>query len=126
MSNLAGTFKSTLKTVDHATEVVGGNTVVKFDDVLTGAEQNAYLLQFDVANTSDTGVQVSVKIVRGTTSVYLVKKAPVPQGSTLQIIDGQKLVLHQNDVVQVACETEGQSVDVVLSHVDHVNLVDLV
>jgi hypothetical protein len=122
MSNLAGTFKSTLNTVTHATVTIGNEVQVRFDDVVTGAEQNSYLLQCDIANTSDTGVQVSVKITRGLTSAYLVKKAPVPQGSTLQIIDGQKLVLQENDVLQVACETEGQTVDVIVSHVDHVNL----
>lgn len=120
MSNLAGTFKSTLKTVDH--QEVNGEA--QFDSVVTGAELSTYLLQCDVACVGDTGVQVSVKITRGSSSVFLIKAAPVPQGSTLQIIDGQKLVLQEGDVLKVCCETEGQSVDVIVSHVDHVNLVE--
>lgn len=119
MSNLAGTFKSTFKTVSNTSGLT---------DVVVGATQSSYLLECDIANTGDTGVQVSVKIHRpaaGSTpasSAYLVKKAPVPQGSTLQLIDGQKVVLQPSDKLQVVCETEGQSVDVVVSHVDHVNL----
>ena len=114
MSNLAGTFKSTFKTV--------GPVSGQFQTVLTGAAQSAYLLQCDIACTGETGIQVSVKIRRGANSAYLVKKAPIPQGSTLQIIDGQKLVLQDGDVLEVACETQGQLADVIISHVDHVNL----
>jgi hypothetical protein len=121
MSNLAGTFKSTLKTVQN--QVV--NDVLQFSSLITGAAQSSYVIQCDVACVGETGVQVSIRIRRpGTpeTLVFLVRKAPVPQGSTLQVIDGQKLVLQTGDVLEVACETEGQSVDVVVSHVDHVNL----
>ena len=121
MSNLAGTFKSTLKTVQN--QVVNGE--LQFASLITGAAQSSYVIQCDVACIGETGVQVSIKIRRPgspETSVFLVRKAPVPQGSTLQVIDGQKLVLQTGDVLEVACETEGQSVDVVVSHVDHVNL----
>lgn len=121
MSNLAGTFKSTLKTVQY--ELVNG--ALQFSQLIVGAAQSSYVIQCDVACIGETGVQVSIKIRRpGTpeTAVFLVRKAPVPQGSTLQVIDGQKLVLQPGDVLEVACETEGQSVDVVVSHVDHVNL----
>jgi hypothetical protein len=122
MSNLAGTFKSTFKTVDYDTVSGVTPTQVKFETILTGAAQSAYLLQCDIACTGETGIQVSVKISRGVNFAYLVKKAPIPQGSTLQIIDGQKLVLQAGDILEVACETEGQSADVIISHVDHVNL----
>lgn len=121
MSNLAGTFKSTLKTVQYELD----NGVLQFSPLVTGAAQSSYVIQCDVACIGETGVQVSIKIRRPgspETSVFLVRKAPVPQGSTLQVIDGQKLVLQTGDVLEVACETEGQSVDVVVSHVDHVNL----
>lgn len=120
MSNLAGTFKSVLSTVNY--QLDGGE--VQFSEILVGATQSSYVIQCDVACTGETGVQVSIKIRRpaSSTSVYLVKKAPVPQGSTIQVIDGQKLVLQEGDVLEIACETEGQSVDAVVSYVDHVNL----
>ena len=125
MSNLAGTFKSTFKTVEYATVSGSSPLQVQFESVLTGVVQNTYLLQFDIACIGETGIQVSVKITRGANSAYLVKKAPIPQGSTLQIIDGQKLVLQEGDVLEVACETEDQPADVIISHVDHVNFVEV-
>lgn len=118
MTNLAGEFKSVVKSVSKTEGLV---------TVLTGANpQASYLIQCDIACTAQTGVQVSIQIVKSgtpTVSAYLVKNAPVPQGSTLQVIDGQKLVLQAGDVLKVACETENGTVDVVVSYVDHVNLV---
>jgi len=113
MSNLAGAFKSVLATVQNS---VGSTALV------AGAAQASYLLQCDIACTGNTGVQVSITVTRNASTTYLVKKAPVPQGSTLQIIDGQKLVLQSGDVLSAICETEGESVDVVVSYVENVNL----
>lgn len=118
MSNLAGTFKSTFKSVSAGS----------FSPILTGSELSTYLIECDISCTGDTGVQVSVRLRRPAangspeTSAFLIKAAPVPQGSALQIIDGQKVVLQEGDVLEVRCETEGQSVDVIVSYVDHVNL----
>lgn len=120
MSNLAGTFKSTFKSVAASDG--------SFTTILTGSAQSSYLIECDVSCTGDTGVQVSVRLRRPAangspeSSAFLIKGAPVPQGSALQIIDGQKVVLQQDDVLEVRCETQGQSVDVIVSYVDHVNL----
>jgi hypothetical protein len=51
-------------------------------------------------------------------SVYLVKGATIPQGSSLAIVGGdQKVVMEPGDVLKVVSNTDS-SIDVVLSHLD--------
>jgi hypothetical protein len=55
-------------------------------------------------------------------TAYLIKNAPVPVGSSIQVIDSQKIVLEEGDKLQVVCDTPGSTVDVILSLVEGVNL----
>lgn len=99
-----------------------GNSATAIYTAPAGA---AYLIECDVACTGNSGVQISVMIVdasEGDVSAYLVKDAPVPVGSSIQIIDGQKIVLEDGDSIKVVCETADQTVDVILSLVEGVNL----
>lgn len=101
-----------------------GNTSSTIYTAPAGA---AYLIECDVACTGDSGVQISVSLVDSSApeneqEVFLVKNAPVPTGSSIQVIDGQKVVLESGDSIKVKCETAGQTVDVVLSLVENVNL----
>lgn len=87
---------------------------------------STYLIQLDVACTGDSGVQTSIRITTVndndvSVSTFLIKKAPIPPGSTLQVLDGQKLVLKGGDKLEVKCETPGYTVDVVMSYVENVN-----
>lgn len=112
-----GQFKNAVK------KAVGNDGVV----VYTAPAGAAYIIECDMACTGDSGVQVSVSIIDASAEeseqeVFLVKNAPVPVGSAIQIIDGQKIVLESGDSIKVLCETEGQTVDVVLSLVENVNL----
>jgi hypothetical protein len=82
----------------------------------------SYLIQCDIACTEDSGVQVTVEVVDATgDTACLVKNAPVPTGSSLQVLDGQKVVLESGDSLLVKCETEGSTVDVIVSLVEDVN-----
>ena len=82
----------------------------------------SYLIQCDVSCTGDTGVQVSIRVKKADNSTaHLVKLAPVPVGSTIQVIDGQKLVLESEDSLEIKCETAGETVDVIVSLIEDVN-----
>lgn len=82
----------------------------------------SYLIECDVACLDSSGVQISVVLSKnGGSSAHVVKNAPVPTGSSIQVISGQKIVLEAGDSLKVKCETPGQSVDVVLSLVEDVN-----
>jgi len=73
------------------------------------------LLQLDIANLSAVSITANVKITDSSTSttVHLIKDAPIPIGSTLQAINGQKIILEQNDTVKVSAN--GGAVDVIAS-----------
>ena len=87
------------------------------------AGKDSYLIELDVASTGNTGVQVSVRVHDASTSVtaHIVKAAPVPVGSALQVISGQKIVLEEGDYIELICDTPGEEVDAVLSLIEDVN-----
>lgn len=87
------------------------------------ATKASYVIECDIACITASGVQVSVRLKKanGTAVAYVIKDVPVPAGSTIQVIDGQKMVLETGDSLEAKCETAGSSVDVILSLVDGVN-----
>jgi LysM repeat protein len=114
---IAGIFKNAI-----ASEV--GNTFTSvYTAPMTPTAQTSYLIECDIACTGDSGVQISVKLTKADASfAYVVKNAPVPVGSAIQVIDGQKIVLMPGDSLDVKCETPGNTVDVILSLVEDVNI----
>jgi len=76
---------------------------------------NSILIELDIANTGTSAVTVTV-LVRDSSasaSFHIVKNAPVPVGSALKVVSGQKVVLNGNDKVQVYASAA--TVDVVAS-----------
>lgn len=61
-----------------------------------------------LANTSGSSINVGVGVSRvGQDSVRLLKDAPIPQGSTLEFMQGNKLVLEATDMITVVTDTNG-------------------
>ena len=59
-----------------------------------------------LANTSGSGCIVGVGITRPSTDdVKLLKNAPIPQGSTLEFMQGNKVVLETSDTITVNSDT---------------------
>ena len=59
-----------------------------------------------LANTSGSGCIVGVGITRSSTDdVKLLKNAPIPQGSTLEFMQGNKVVLETSDTITVNSDT---------------------
>jgi hypothetical protein len=80
-----------------------------------GSACNSILIELDIANTGTSAVQVTVLIYdsSATASYHIVKNAPVPAGSALKVVSGQKVVLNGNDKIQVYASAA--TVDVVAS-----------
>ena len=78
------------------------------------------LLELDIANTTTAVVQTSVQVTdtSASTTSYLVKNAPIPSGSALQVISGQKVILETGDIIKV---TSSGAVDCVASILEDVN-----
>jgi hypothetical protein len=59
-----------------------------------------------LANTSGSSINVGVGVSRVTSdSVKLLKDAPIPQGSTLEFMQGNKIVLEATDTLTVVSDT---------------------
>ena len=80
-----------------------------------GSAVNSILIELDIANTGTSAVQVTVLVrdSRANAAYHIIKNAPVPVGSALKVVSGQKIVLNGDDKVQVYASAA--TVDVVAS-----------
>tara|TARA_Y100000385_G_scaffold276169_1_gene321599 strand:- start:471 stop:815 length:345 start_codon:yes stop_codon:yes gene_type:complete len=86
-----------------------------------GSACNSILIELDVSNTGTSAVQISI-LVRDSSanaSYHIVKNAPLPVGSSLKVVSGQKVVLNGNDKVQIYASAN--TVDVVASILEDVS-----
>ena len=98
-SNDVGTSAATLFTSDSYDTVVG----------------------ISVANVTASAVVASVYINDGVNDIYLIKDAPIPAGSSLQVLDGgAKFVVQSGDRIYVQSDT-ASSLDVWVSTVDAIS-----
>ena len=98
-SNDVGTSAATLFTANSFDTVVG----------------------ISVANVTTSAVNASVYINDGSNDIYLVKNAPIPVGSALQVVDGgAKFVVQNTDALKVVSDT-ASSLDVWVSTVDDIS-----
>ncbi len=98
-SNDVGTSAATLFTANSYDTVVG----------------------ISVANITTSAVVASVYINDGSNDIYLVKNAPIPAGSSLQVLDGgAKFVVQASDALKVISDT-ASSLDVWVSAVDAIS-----
>ena len=84
---------------------------------------NSYdtIIGISLANTTSSAVNASVYITSSAADYYIVKNAPIPAGSSLQVIDGgAKFVLESGDALKVISDTV-TSLDVIVSAVDDIS-----
>ena len=84
---------------------------------------NSYdtIFGLSVSNVATSQIVVSVYINDGSNDIYLVKDAPVPVGSALQVLDGgAKVVVQSSDALKVISDT-ASSADVWVSAVDAIS-----
>lgn len=94
---MANTFK--LRTKAN----VGVTTTVVYT---TPASTTTTVIGITLANVSGNSINVGVGVSRiGQDSVRLLKDAPVPQGSTLEFMQGNKIVLEATDMLTVVSDT---------------------
>ena len=104
---MANTFK--LKTKAN----VGVTTVGIYT---APAATTTVVIGITMANTSGSGVNVGVGITRAgaTEDIKLLKNAPLPQGSSLEFMAGNKVVLEATDTITVDSDANN-SVDTALT-----------
>jgi hypothetical protein len=73
------------------------------------------VLGITLANVSGTGINATVGISRTSSdSVSIIRNVPIPQGSSLEFMAGNKVVLETGDIVTVKSDTTS-SLDASLS-----------
>ena len=84
------------------------------------ASKDSIILELDIANTTASAVTASAEVLdsSASTDAFIVKDAPIPAGSSLQVISGQKVILESGDSIRV---TASGACDVVCSILEDVN-----
>ena len=92
-------------------------------DIPDGSNFDSYdtIVGINLANIVAQQILVSVYISNGGNNYYLIKDAPIPAGSSLQLLDGgAKFVVQSGDRLNIVSDT-ASSVDVVVSAVDDIS-----
>jgi len=85
------------------------------------ANSDDALIGINIANVTTSQINMDVFINDGSNDYYIVKDAPIPAGSALQVLDGgAKVVMQNNDVLKVKSDT-ASSADVWVSVVDSIS-----
>ena len=106
------------KNISNTQTIAGATTIVTSDS-------DDAIIGINAANTGSSQILVSVLITDASdtegNTFFIVKDAPVPVGSSLQIIDGgSKIVLQNGDVLKAYADT-ASSCDVFTSIVDSIS-----
>ena len=101
---------NTFKVVSH--DVMPASSATPEDLSTTPGSTTTVVLGIMVANVHSSQVTASVKLVSDTsgggraatnTTTFLVKDAPIPVGSSLELLSGNKVVLETTDKIQIDC-----------------------
>jgi len=85
------------------------------------ADSDDALIGINIANVTTSQILMDVFINDGSNDYYIIKDAPIPVGSTLQVLDGgAKVVMQASDVLKVQSDT-ASSADVWVSVVDTIS-----
>ena len=88
---------------------------------LRTANSDETIVGIHVANVTSSQITVEVYINDGSDDIHIVKDAPIPAGSSLQVLDGgAKIVMESGDALKVKSNT-ASSADVWVSVVDTIS-----
>jgi hypothetical protein len=101
---------NTFKVVSH--DVMPASSGTPEDLYTCPGSTTTVVLGLVIANVHTSQVTASVKLVSDTsgggrsatnTTTFLLKDAPIPTGSSLEILSGNKVVLEASDKLQIDC-----------------------
>ena len=83
-----------------------------------GGSATLILLSILVSNKTGSSADVDVFLVTNTgDDVFLLRNAPVPAGSSLELISGSKVIMESSDVLRVRADT-ATAIDVTVSYLE--------
>ncbi len=85
-----------------------------------GSAVNSIVIELDIANTGTSAITATALLYdsSATASYHIVKDAPIPSGSTLKVISGQKVVLNGDD--QIRAYASASTADAIVSVLEDV------
>ena len=90
-------------------------------EIRAAANSDDAIIGMRFANKGTVAVTVDATVKNSSTSYYLIKDAPIPAGSSLQVLDGgAKFVVQSGDALKVVSDT-ASSLDVWVSTVDAIS-----
>ena len=110
---MANTFKSDTK-ANVVTAVITDSTAVV---VTAGGSSTLVLLSVLLSNKVAASADVDVYLESGGDDVYLLRNAPVPAGSSLDVISGSKIIMEANDKLRIRAGTTN-AIDATVSYLD--------
>jgi hypothetical protein len=97
---------------NYLTPAITATTVV-YNPTAAGIQ--ATLVGLAISNTSSTQATVTVSMTSGITTASIVTNATVPVGTTLNVVDANRLIVAQNNSISV---TSNRTVDVIVSTIE--------
>ncbi len=110
---MANTFKSDVK-ANVVTDALSASTTVL---VTAGGSSTLVLLSVLLSNKVAASADVDVYLESGGDDVYLLRNAPVPAGSSLEVISGSKIIMEANDKLRIRAGT-ASAIDATVSYLD--------
>lgn len=116
---MANTFKVTTRDVAPA-------SAGTFEEIYDCPDSTrAIILGLTLANVHTSQVTASVKLVSVTnqsgstqnTTAYIIKDVPIPVGATMEIMQGNKIVVNADDRITVDCSVTDK-VSVIMSYME--------
>jgi hypothetical protein len=84
----------------------------------TGASATNIILSVLVSNKTGASANVDIQLdVNSGDDVYLIRNAPVPAGSSLEIISGNKVIMESSDTLRARSDT-ATALDIAVSYLE--------
>lgn len=115
---MANTFTKVTKSslVQATTGTNESNTSTTFDILTVGAGATVIVLSVLISNKAGSSANTNVYLLpSGGTGVYLIKNAPVPAGSSLEMISGSKIIANTGDIIRASSDTSA-ALDITISY----------
>lgn len=111
---MANTFKTDSKSSLVTAVITDPSATV----VTTGGTATLIILSILISNKTGTGANTDVYVNRNTgDDIYLIRNAPVPAGSSLELINGNKIILQPGDKIQARSDS-ATALDIIVSYLE--------
>lgn len=111
---MASVFKNNTKSSLVTAAITDASATV----VTAGSTATLVVLGVLVSNKTGSSASVDVYLDRNTgDDTYLIRNAPVPSGSTLELINGNKIIMQSNDKLQARSDT-ATALDITVSYLE--------